>query len=234
MTYGINIRNRIGFLQLDGNYHNYFLKEEGFAAACSNGDGNEDSYNFANTYSYNRAPLVAIRPLSTSYGIAVTRFKVTSGKISGFYALTEYNHNCTFDWRLYCVDYGAPPEYGIQIFNERGNQIFCSSENNLKITYGGGSRLVVIPDDLGITTPTYAPVDHPDYENPFYILQPCSFMAQYSGGPGTYWGYRGRAGITKVDSTSAKVEWIVKISGTYSRFVLFISASTMFCGVVPE
>ena len=226
--YGFEVRNRASFLQLDNNYIDYFLKESGSGVSISS----ETAVNFTSTYNYNRAPIVAYRPTTTDYGMAISRYKVTSGKISGFYAFPWYGESCTFDWRLYCLDYSStPPDFGIQIFNAYGNQIFCSTENQMKIVWGGGSHIINVPDELNFGT-TYITITHPDYANPFYFVQPNSFGVITSGGPPTYSRSRVRVGIQKIDSTSCYCTWVLKYynGGT---FQLYVSAMDILCGVIP-
>jgi|WetSurMetagenome_2_1015567.scaffolds.fasta_scaffold492414_2 hypothetical protein len=227
--YGFNVRNRVGFMQLDNNYIDYFLKESGSGVTINN----ESATNFANSYAYNRAPIIAYRPTTTAYGMAISRYKISSGKISGFYAFPFYGQSCTFDWRLYCLDYNpTPPDFGIQIFNAYGNQIFCSTENQMKIIWGGGSQVINVPDNLNLGNPLIT-ITHPDYENPFYFVQPNSFAVRSSGVSPTYTRTRYRAGIQKIDSTSCYCGWIPKFINT-GNLQFWMSAMDIFCGVIEN
>lgn len=227
--YGFNVRNRVGFIQLDNNYIDYFFKESGSGVYITS----ETAVDFANTYNYNRAPIIAYRPTTTDYGMAISRYKITSGKISGFYAFPYYEESCTFDWRLYCLDYSpTAPDFGIQVFNAQGNQIFCSAENQMKIVWGGGSQIINVPDNLNLGNPLIT-ITHPDYENPFYFVQPNSFAVRTSGSGPVFTRTRYRAGIWKIDATSCYCGWIPKFYNT-GILQVYMSAMDILCGVVES
>ncbi len=232
MTYGLNIRNRLSALQIDGHNFNYFFKEDGFNVSVDNtGNGGKSTLvNFSRGYFPLEAPLVAYRPVNNNEGIGLWRFAYSGGLITGCYftCLRGYTHHV--DWRLYTHDYSSSePEdvFGIRIFNDYGKEIFGS--HNKAMRFNVGRRYTLNWSDW---TTTYT-VNH-DEVAPFFVLQPQGWaihtIIPQSPFPATY----GRTGLQRITNTQTKVTWIPFYYYSAMGGVVHAGSSPpMFFGIIP-
>src|SRR4030042_5933867 len=117
MAYGMRVKNTAGNFQIDGQYKNYFLKEEGSNVSVSNGyntgsppimhTGWETTINFLVAVS--QLPLIAFRP-STNYYSTIANYNKSGSNFSGFCATCPIGQTTTIDWRLYLPIWVASTE----------------------------------------------------------------------------------------------------------------------------
>jgi len=233
MGYGLNIRNRFSSLQVDGENVNYFLKEEGFNLSVDNtGDGGKSTLvSFSKGYLPSEVPLVAFRPVSNNEGAGLWRFAYSGGLITGCYFTCVRGYTQHVDWRVYALDYyesAGNDDFGIEIRNQYGKEVFASREQAMRFNLGRSVEL-----DWSDWTTTFV-FDH-DEESPFFVLQPQGWaihtIIPASPFPATY----GRTGVQRITATQTKVTWIPFYYYSGMGGVVHAGSSPpMFFGIIPK
>lgn len=147
MSFGIEIKNNAGRVQVDGTYRNLFLVAQGTAPA-----GNWSSISYPAQTSCN--PLVCIRPVSDGTYV---------GFVSVGAASASYFSDGPFEWAVYGLDsllYYPGTQYGMQVFNSAGSVVFDSRCEPLRVkTVASGQA--VWPDVLHGGSPSVAFNNYP-------------------------------------------------------------------------
>lgn len=164
--YNVQIRNRIGRLQFDGMYTNYYLKEDGFNfhIVASGSPPYKCSITFSGYYPIDKAPIFAYRLLSDVTWMSAHHFIMSGGLIHGVSIWLESGANFYIDWRLYALDYpGEAIDYGLRFFDARGKCIYSSDESTLR-TLEESRSVNTYPYTISLTD-----------QKSFYFAQPYGF-----------------------------------------------------------
>ncbi len=203
-TYGIIVKKSDGDVQIDGNYKNFALKQEGSTAV---GGGDVATINFTDV---STPPIVALRP-DTSKQVCFRKLTKSGGNfVSGEIfcdsgSFTQY-------WATFIAGAAAAlPDYGLVIRNSSDDVIFHSDDKHLKIEGVYAGSLVRGNDTSNITV-----VDATNY----FLLT--DFSAGLDMGSPN-WIYETR-GVRKTGSTTIKLESFLCTVGSDIGLTLWTDA----------
>ena len=172
MSYGFNIVNADGFIQIDDTYSNYYLVASGTAVSPPAGTSihfiGKTGGTVVSFPTQAEIPLLFIRFSNTSY-----YFILQDITTSSFMAVISNSGNAlaalSFEYRVYSRRTATAPRtgYGLQVFNASGGPIYSSND---------ASAVIGISTTIPITLPiTISKVDV-GASNPFFLANNSSAL----------------------------------------------------------
>lgn len=185
MSYGIEVRNDQGAVQIDGTYQNLSLLASGVrqSSATAAGCGDKLAYIPWN-FSVHPEAVLCARPRGSGKIYSIFAQPSNSRFAVGFKGSSNY-----VDYAIYATQKSAPSystQYGLQVFDASGNVAFDSRERYLSVL---GYVDLDIPPGIDLGVPSVTTASNPYASFSPYIMQPpgfCESIQVAAGGILTY------------------------------------------------
>jgi hypothetical protein len=193
--YGLRVKTPIGEIQIDSLYRNLSLDQEG-TSLITNGNTATTYYTEIPISALSLPPLILIQP-AINYFTVVHSYITSLGNYVAFRVVTEASSSTTINWKC-CRETPAVSgeSYGMRVYNPGGNLVFDSGKKYFKIKEVHTFNVV-----------TYVDILHPNFLDPFYILNPGSFAFDCTVDPISYIYVYSMIGLKKLTATSVRVGW---------------------------
>ena len=197
MGYGIRLKNTDGVVIINEKYGNYMKHAEG-----------EDTFTNTLTKTIDNTiipPVILIQP-SSDHPCALASVHKTDSNYDGFFIRTYLNKQITIKWKVYIPHKGVSGEdYGLRIKDDLGNLVFDSGHSYFKIRE--------VHNVTFDSEAHYIDISHPNYSNPYYILNAGLVGIQWLAGYPSGTVYYMRVGIQKLSSTSVRLATFIVFKG---------------------
>ena len=194
---GLYIKNKLSDVQVDGTYINMFLQERGEDSI----PGGKIVYPSVSL----QHPLVILSP-DTDFFVSEVGQKYVDPYCTEIWISTEEGQTTTVKWAAYDTYYksSSSAEYGLRVFNSRGEEVFLSSRSFFNIKHVATVSLA-----NPSATFDYSDISHPVIGCPYYFISPRSLaiLQTVPTGPGLYLYKRCCVGVKKLSSSSVRVGW---------------------------